>query len=662
MTHRRDTPMNNGNKPKTAASLPVRRYSVRWALVLYDLVIFALAGFLMFVLHPSTAVIFSPAIIHQQMFLGMLCIYAARFALDVYRQIWRYGGVSAYMRLMGADLFGGIAYVAANYILPIGGTEFIRQFSLVCLDLLGVVAIRMVYHYLYDYVNKNPGKSGTFFKILGLFGGASVKNELTVRFPVEEERRIRVAIVGAGRTGISLCEDLVTNSRSFYKPVCFVDKNARKIGRTVMGIPVMAEADVTRPFLANLGVQEIFFALPTHMRGEELKRLYDYYSGTGCRIKVYDYPTLHAANGGKRTLRDFDIVELLPRQTVDTDNSAIAGAFAGKIVLVTGGGGSIGSELCRQIADMRPGCLVIADIAENSTYDLQQELLAKYKGAENPLNLCIEIVNICDLAALERLFALYRPQIVIHAAAHKHVPLMEHNCCEAVKNNVFGTKNAIDLSVKYGAERFTLVSTDKAVNPTNVMGATKRFCEMLVMSAARSSQTVFSAVRFGNVMGSAGSVIPLFRKQILAGGPVTVTDKRIIRYFMTIPEATHLVLEASTKARSGELFVLDMGQPVKILDVAENMIRLSGLEPYKDIDIVEIGLRPGEKLYEELLMASETLQGTDNNLIFIEKDEPLSKQELEKRLSLLRDASATQDDSVVRFALQQAVPTFSVNG
>ena len=641
-------------------NLQVRRTNVRWALVGYDLVIFTVSAFLMFVLHPSTSVVFSSAIIHQQSFLAFVCIFGARFVLDVYRQIWRYGGITAYIRLIAADWVGGVVYVLANYILPIGGTEFIRQFSLVCLNLLGAVIIRMVYHYLYDYVNRNTAESSFLSWILSFFGGLSVKNDLTEKLSVGSDRRIKVAIVGAGRTGIALCEDLLNNPSSIYHPVIFVDKNARKVGRTVMSIPVMAEGDITRAFLANLGVQEVFFALPSSVQGEELKRLYDYYESTGCRVKRYDYPTLQSARDGKRTLREFNIEDLLPRQTVDTDNTAIAPSFTGKTVLITGGGGSIGSELCRQIAEMRPACLVVADIAENTTYDLQQEFLTKHKDSENGLKLCIEIVNVCDRNAMDKLFRTYQPEIVIHAAAHKHVPLMEHNCCEAVKNNVFGTKNVVDMAVRHGVERFTLISSDKAVNPTNIMGATKRICEMLVMHAAANSGTVFTAVRFGNVMGSAGSVIPLFRKQIAAGGPITITDKRIIRYFMTIPEATHLVLEASSMAESGELFVLDMGQPVRILEVAENMIRLSGLRPYEDIDIVEIGLRPGEKLYEELLISGENLQKTSNNLIFVEKDEPLSTAQVDTMLSDLKASFAEEDDSVARAAVIAAVPTFII--
>lgn len=652
-------------KRKTSGNLnngfQVHRTNVRWALVAYDLLVCAVSAFLILVLHPSKNVVFEPSTIHKHFMVAFICIFGARFMLDVYRQIWRYGGITAYIRLIGADLIGGTVYVLAIYILQIEKIEFIRQTAFVCLNLVGSISIRMVYHYLYDYVKRNHSESGFFAFILRVFAGHPVSGELSGKYSVGDDRRIKVAIVGAGRTGIALCESLLTNPFSNYQPVCFVDKNAKKIGRTVMSIPVMAEGDITRAFLANLGVQEIFFALPSYVRGDELKRLYDYYESTGCLVKVYDYPTLQSDNLGKGTLRDFNIEELLPRQAINTDNSEIACFFKDKTVLVTGGGGSIGSELCRQIAEMEPKCLVIADIAENTSYDLQQELLTKYRNSETGLNLCVEIINICDIKALDKLFRTYLPQIVVHAAAHKHVPLMEHNCCQAVKNNVFGTKNVVEMSRKYGVERFTLISSDKAVNPTNIMGATKRICEMLVMAAAVDSDTIFAAVRFGNVMGSAGSVIPLFRKQILAGGPVTITDKRIIRYFMTIPEATHLVLEASSMAKSGELFVLDMGSPVKILEIAENMIRLSGLRPYEDIDIVEIGLRPGEKLYEELLSRNENLQRTCNNLIFVERDIPLTADRIETMLSKLKSSFDEEDESEARQAVIAAVPTFISN-
>ncbi len=358
------------------------------------------------------------------------------------------------------------------------------------------------------------------------------------------------------------------------------------------------------------------------------------------------------AAGGKRHLREFDIEELLFRKPLVVSDERTNAYYKDKVVLITGGGGSIGSELCRQLAKMQPKKIIILDIYENGAYDVQQELKIAYG---NSLDLQIEICSITHRKALERVFEKYHPQIIINAAAHKHVPLMEHNCVEAIYNNVFGTQNLVELCEEYGAERFMMVSTDKAVNPTNVMGATKRMCEMIVQSASTHGKVKYSATRFGNVLGSAGSVIPLFKRQIANGGPVTVTDKRIIRYFMTIPEASQLVLQSGAIANNGELFVLDMGQPVKIMDLAENMIRLSGVQ---GIEIIETGLRPGEKLYEELLVKTEELDKTDNSMIFIERDTALNKEEIYKKIKVLRDACDTGDDLIAKEALRSVVPTF----
>ena len=336
------------------------------------------------------------------------------------------------------------------------------------------------------------------------------------------------------------------------------------------------------------------------------------------------------------------------------ENPQTKAFYAGKTVLVTGGGGSIGSELCRQIAALHPKKLAILDIYENNAYDVQQELIRKYG---DKLNLEVIIASVRDMDRLDHIFRELRPQIVFHAAAHKHVPLMEHSGVEALKNNVLGTYNVAEMAEKYGVEKFLLISTDKAVNPTNIMGASKRLCEM-VIQCREGSKTEFTAVRFGNVLGSNGSVIPLFKRQIEAGGPVTLTDKRIIRYFMTIPEAVQLVMVTCAMAHNGELYVLDMGKPVKILDLAENMIRLSGFTPYKDIDIVEIGLRPGEKLYEELLMKTEELDKTSNDIIFIERDKGLPRAEVERKLELVRAAIETEEQSAVLDVIRKTVPTF----
>jgi FlaA1/EpsC-like NDP-sugar epimerase len=435
-----------------------------------------------------------------------------------------------------------------------------------------------------------------------------------------------------------------------------VDNDYSKVGRELFGLPVIDGGEGVEKRLQKYSVQEVVFALPA-LEPERIKELYERYKKTGCSIKVYDYPTMQTAENGKRHMREFDIEELLFRKPVTLPSDEAYEYYKDKVVMITGGGGSIGSELCRQIARMKPSRLIILDVYENGAYDIQQELRIAYGNA---LDVRVEIVSVCDRRGLERIFGYHKPQIILHAAAHKHVPLMEHNCCEAVKNNVFGTLNVVELAEKYGVERFTMVSTDKAVNPTNVMGATKRMCEMIVQSHSRKdTSTTFSATRFGNVLGSAASVVPLFKKQIMNGGPVTVTDKRIIRYFMTIPEASQLVLQSGAMAKNGELFVLDMGKSIKILELAETMIRLSGYETYRDIDIIETGLRPGEKLYEELLIRTEELDRTENSMIFIERDTPLSLEEISEKLLVLRKALESEDDTEVKKALMQVVPTYT---
>ena len=365
---------------------------------------------------------------------------------------------------------------------------------------------------------------------------------------------------------------------------------------------------------------------------------------------VYDAPTIED-EAGKTHLREFEVDELLFRPQSFVVDERTKAYYKGKVILITGGGGSIGSELCRQLAEMRPKQLIILDIYENGAYDVQQELRISHKD----LNVNVEICSITNKEALERVFESYHPQIVINAAAHKHVPLMEHNVIEAIENNVFGCKNVIECCEKYETDRFMMVSTDKAVNPTNVMGATKRMCEMLVQSASTNGKVKYSSTRFGNVLGSAGSVIPLFKKQIAAGGPVTITDKRITRFFMSIPEASQLVLASGAMAKNGDLFVLDMGKPVKILDLAESMIKLTGA---KNVKIVETGLRPGEKLYEELLVKTEELDKTDNKQIFIERDTAISPEELNVKLIRLKEVCQAEDDNKAREALRIVVPTF----
>ena len=576
-----------------------KKRNVRWMLVVYDLLVYELSAVLLLGLYGGNDKL-SISGMMQQMVLALLCVFSIRLIGNVYGQIWRYGGIQCYIRLLYTDAIAFFVYLILELVLPVEKITFARMLCLISINLLGALALRMMYRYAYKCSNQETKQGRFLASLLYTFGRVKKGND-------KEVQKIKIAIIGAGRVGVSFAEDLLNSDEAAYIPRCFIDINENKVGREIQGLPVWSEDEATFRKLNEYEVQEIVFAIPS-MDAEKKKTLYEYYKNAGYKLKVYDYPTVYAA-GGKRHLREFDIEELLFRKPLVVSDEHTNEYYKGKVVLITGGGGSIGSELCRQLAKMQPKQIVILDIYENGAYDVQQELKIAYG---NTLNLQIEICSITHKKALERVFAKYHPQIVINAAAHKHVPLMEHNCIEAIYNNVFGTQNLVELCEKYEAERFMMVSTDKAVNPTNVMGATKRMCEMIVQSASTHGKVKYSATRFGNVLGSAGSVIPLFKRQIANGGPVTVTDKRIIRYFMTIPEASQLVLQSGAMANNGELFVLDMGQPVKIMDLAENMIRLSGVQ---GIEIVETGLRPGEKLYEELLVKTEELDNLDTVML-----------------------------------------------
>ena len=616
--------------------------NTRWSLVVYDVIVYAISSLLLIWLYGGNESLTNTESLKLTI-LAFAIIFVCRLIGHIYGQIWRYGGIQGYIRMIVSDGVAFILLYVVQMAMPIQRMSFVRTLSLVCVNLLGSITIRMIYRYCYLY-SDNVTKKGKFLAKL-LYRFSNIETDTN-----KEVQKIKIAIIGAGRVGASFAEDLLNDENAVYTPRCFIDINKEKAGREVYGIPVWYADEATLDKLKAYEVQEIVFAIPS-MDVNKKKCLYEHYKNAGYKVKVYDYPTLYTA-GSKRNLREFDIEELLFRKPLAVTNEATNAYYKDKVILITGGGGSIGSELCRQIAKMDPRLIIILDIYENGAYDVQQELKIAYG---NDLNLQIEICSITNKKALEKVFKKYHPQIVINAAAHKHVPLMEHNCVEAIYNNVFGTKNLIELCEKYEARRFMMVSTDKAVNPTNVMGATKRMCEMMVQSASTYGKVKYSATRFGNVLGSAGSVIPLFKRQIAKGGPVTLTDKRIIRYFMTIPEASQLVLQSGAMANNGELFVLDMGQPVKILDLAQNMIKLSGAH---DIEIVETGLRPGEKLYEELLINSQTLTKTDNDLIFIEKDTPLSKEEIDEKLEVLRNAIESEDDNDAREALRSVVPTF----
>ena len=623
------------------------KLKIRWTLVFYDIVTFAMIDIFLLVIYKSFIPYKAIELINNSL-LALGCILVCRFFGDIYRQIWRFCGIQCYIRLLLTDTVAFAIFVALEYLLPyisdFKRLSFVRMIAIMSINMILSLSIRMMYRYCFKCGNEVTPRGKFLRLLLKIFaGGVEVKKN-------DESQKIKVAIVGAGTSGVSLAEELLTNTNSAYTPRCFFDENKAKAGREIHGIPVYKEGNDTFEKLKEHKIQEVILALPT-VEANRKKDLYNYYKQSGCKIKVYDYPSMQTA-GSKRQLREFDIEDLLFRKKIVVADDKTKEYYENKVVLITGGGGSIGSELCRQLAKMNPKQIIILDIYENGVYDVQQELKIKY-GDE--LDLRVEIASITNKVAMDRIFETHRPQIVINAAAHKHVPLMEHNCIEAIENNVFGTKIVVDLCEKYGVSRFMMVSTDKAVNPTNVMGATKRMCEMIVQSESTKGKVKCTATRFGNVLGSAGSVIPLFKKQIANGGPVTLTDKRIIRYFMTIPEASQLVLQSGAMANNGELFVLDMGQPVKILDLAENMIRLSGVQGVK---IVETGLRPGEKLYEELLVKTEELDKTDNSMIFIERDTPLSTRIIDEKLEILKKACLTGDDNIAREALRSVVPTF----
>ena len=465
----------------------------------------------------------------------------------------------------------------------------------------------------------------------------------------------RIMLIGAGDAGRILAREICSSERIEGHLCCVIDDDPAKIGKYMNGVCIVGDHNHIVDAAQKYQITQIIFAIPTATH-EEKAEILNICKLTGCRLRVL--PGLYQLVNGEVSLaavQDVQVEDLLGRKPVQLDTQSVSQFLENKVVLVTGGGGSIGSELCRQIAKYSPKTLIILDIYENNAYDIQQELTHIYGKL---LDLRVEIASIRDKKRIYQMFDAYKPDVVFHAAAHKHVPLMENCPAEAVKNNVFGTYHVVRAAERSGVKKFVMISTDKAVNPTNFMGATKRFCEMILQSR-RESTTEFCAVRFGNVLGSNGSVVPLFKKQIREGGPITITDKRIIRYFMTIPEAAMLVLEAGAMAHQSQIFVLDMGEPVKILSLAENLIRLSGLEPYKDIDILEIGLRPGEKLYEELLMKSEHLLKTANEKIFVEEQRPITPDEIMDALVSLDHMITSEPPKEKLIALmKQLVPTY----
>ena len=491
------------------------------------------------------------------------------------------------------------------------------------------------------------------YRILRRLGGAISSTTASKNTVVE-----RVMIIGAGDSGSVLIKELKNSTHSNQIPVCVIDDNANKVGRSLFGVPIVGGRNEIIEKAAEYNIDTIIFAIPT-ASGSNRKEILNIAKETGCKLRTI--PGMYQLAKGEVSIsrvRNVELNDLLGRDPITVDNEKVFNMIKGKTILVTGGGGSIGSELCRQIASHEPKQLIIFDIYENNAYEIQQELIRKYR--DKGLNLVTLIGSVRNTHRITSVMQEYKPDIVFHAAAHKHVPLMEESPNEAIKNNVMGTYKTAKAAAAAGVKKFVLISTDKAVNPTNIMGATKRICEMIIQMMDRETpNTSYVAVRFGNVLGSNGSVIPLFKKQIAEGGPVTVTHKDINRFFMTIPEAVSLVLQASYYAKGGEIFVLDMGEPVKIDDMARNLIKLSGLRPDVDIKIEYTGLRPGEKLYEEKLMAEEGMQMTDNKLIFIGKPIEMDDEWFKTKLQEL-DAESKADDKNIKEIVQEIVPTYKI--
>lgn len=564
----------------------------------------------------------------------LACVFLMRIFFGLYVQIWRYANVRDYLNLIVADFFGGLIYLAIDRSMLVGSHLMVASsIAIVCSVLIASLSARFIYQRLHYYINKRQAS--------------------------EAANRVNVLVVGAGRLGTALVQDLQANPAGRYKPYCFIDSNPDKIGSKVCGLHVYGEGQDVVARVQSLPVQEIIIAIDS-LSPEELQALHSRYRQTGCPVKIYAHPLEGTDKGeGKPRVREIRIEDLLYRDAVDLSDESISAYYRDKVVLITGGGGSIGSELARQIAKMGPRQLVIFDIYENNANDIQQELSRLYGNA---LDVQVEIASVRDARRVEQLFAAYRPAIVFHAAAHKHVHLMEHCPQAAIKNNVLGTWNVAQAAERAGVERFILISTDKAVNPTNIMGATKRITELIVQYYARHSDMRCMTVRFGNVLGSFGSVVPLFENQIKAGGPVQVTHPDITRYFMTIPEAAQLVLQAGAFGESGAIYVLNMGEPVRIMELAERLIRYHGYTPNEDIPIEIIGLRPGEKMYEELTLDEEeqSMLETTHNRIMKAKPLVIDDAAFPDKLNELIGAVGLGEEKVVGL-IREMVPNYTGN-
>lgn len=558
--------------------------------------------------------------------INIMCTIAVFYVFHLYTSLWKYASVNELVNITLAVIISGILNTigmkAFRYPIP---RSYDILYTLILLFMM--IFIRFFYRFV-----------------------RFVKGEYFLK---NKKENANVMIIGAGDAGAAIVKELRLNKQLKRRVRCMIDDDPAKQGKYIQGCLVVGGKKDIIPAVKQYGITKIVIAMPSAPKST-IKEIVDLCQHTGCKIRIL--PGMYQLVNGEVSvsqLRDVEIGDLLGREQIKVNLDEILGYVQNKVVLVTGGGGSIGSEICRQLAGHGVKQLIIVDIYENNIYEIQQELKRKYPE----LNLVALIASVRNTHRINEIMDKYRPQVVYHAAAHKHVPLMEDSPNEAIKNNVFGTYKTASAAGKHSVERFVLISTDKAVNPTNIMGASKRMCEMIVQTLDKFYPTEFVAVRFGNVLGSNGSVIPLFKKQIAEGGPITVTHPDIIRYFMTIPEAVSLVLQAGAYAKGGEIFVLDMGEPVKIADLAKNLIRLSGFKVGEDIEIQYTGLRPGEKLYEELLMDEEGLQATDNNLIHIGKPIDMDEALFMRQLKELK-AAAEKDSKAIRQMVKEIVPTY----
>lgn len=610
----------------------VKKLYRRTALIIYDIISVILASYLAILIRYNFNMREIPSYfmkpITRFLPISVVLTILILFLFRMYSSLWAFAGETELQNLIISCTVSTIVQAVGLQFFRVKGFQAVPSsyYFLYLFCLISLIFIsRFSYRFLRSQKHKNQNRKNT----------------------------ISVMVIGAGEAANTIIKEIVNSNFSTMIVRCIIDDDKGKWGRFIQGIKVQGGRDRIIECAETFDIDEIIIAMPSASR-QTISEILEICKETDCKLR--SLPGMYQLVNGEVSvakLRDVEVEDLLGREPIEVDIDSILGYVSGKTILVTGGGGSIGSELCRQIASHKPAHLILLDIYENSAYDVQQELLAKYPG----LNLTVLIASVRNTARINSIFETYKPDIVYHAAAHKHVPLMENSPTEAIKNNVFGTWKTAQAAAMNGTKRFVMISTDKAVNPTNIMGASKRICEMIIQTFNRHFETEFVAVRFGNVLGSNGSVIPLFKKQIMQGGPVTVTHPDIIRYFMTIPEAVSLVLQAGAYAKGGEIFVLDMGKPVKILDLAKNLIRLSGYKVDEDIKIEFTGLRPGEKLYEELLMDEEGLTETANKSIFIGKPIELDEDEFFVDLKVLKDAATAEADDI-RPLVKKIVTTY----